>query len=91
MHILETAKIQYFKYLQLTYTKQTKKQHFFSKFGNYSKGIFRNHLPANSYQNVKLCDIAEIWKKLKMVVFYKKNFVKSHFKTGITKIAKMTG
>ena len=38
-------------------------------FGNYSKDIFGNHLTANGCQNAKFCDIVEIWKKLKMILF----------------------
>ena len=38
-------------------------------FGNYSKDIFGNHLTANGCQNAKLCDIVEIWKKLKNDTF----------------------
>ena len=73
MNILETAKIKYF----------------FENFGNYSKGIFGNHLAANGWQNAKFCDIVEIWKKLKDGSFFHKIFVRSYFKIGTMKIPKM--
>ena len=72
MHVLETGKIKYFTYLQFTYKKQTKK-HLFGNFGNYSNGIFCNHLTANGCQNAKFCDIVEIWKKLKNGSFFSWN------------------
>ena len=42
---------------------------YFASFGSYSEGIFGNHLTAYGNQNVKFCNILEIWKKLKMVPF----------------------
>lgn len=42
---------------------------YFANFGSYSEGIFGNHLTAHGNQNVKFCNILEIWKKLKMVPF----------------------
>ena len=58
------------------------------------KGIFGNHLTANGCQNVKLCNIVEIWslkkfKNLKYGSFFHKIFVKSQFKTGMMKTLKM--
>ena len=59
------------------------------KFGNYSKGIFGNHLTPNVCQNAKFCDRVEIWKKLKNGGFLRKIFVRSPFKAGTMKIPKM--
>ena len=67
-----------------------KNSFFFANFGNYSKGIFGNHLTDNGCQNSKFCDIVEIWKKLKNSNFFHKIFVKSHFKIGTMKMPKMT-
>ena len=67
-----------------------KKAVLFANFGNYSKGIFGNHLTANGCQNPKFCDIVEIRKKLKISSFFQIILVKSHFKIGSIKIPKMT-
>ena len=84
VHILETAKIKYLISLQFRYTKQTKTFFFFCKF--WSRDC---HSTANSYQNVKFYDLAEI-SKFKMAAFLHRIFVKSHFKIGTMKILKMT-
>ena len=36
----------------------------------YSKGIFGNHLAAIGCQNAKICEIVQIWKKLKHASFF---------------------
>ena len=48
-------------------------------FGNYSKGIFGNHLPANGCEKAKFCDIAEIWKDIKNGSFFKNIFYQKSF------------
>ena len=35
---------------------------FIWNFGNYSKGIFGNHVTANGCQNMIFCEILETWK-----------------------------
>ena len=85
MRILETAKIKYLICLQFGYNRKIKK-FFFANFNNYSRDY---HSTTVCYQNVKFCDMIELWKKLRYSSFFHKRFDKSHFKIGAMKISTM--
>ena len=86
MHILETAKTKHFICLQFRDSNQTKKT-LLSNFGNYSED---HHFTVNGGQNLILCDIIKVWKKIKKSSFSHKFVVKIHFKIrAISKISLM--
>ena len=62
-----------FKFLVVYIKKRctlSKQKTFFANFGNYSKGIFGNHLTQDGYQDIKFCDTIESWKWLGIVAFF---------------------
>ena len=56
--------------MEITSLNISQKNFFFVNFGNYSKGIFGNHLTVNGCQNVNFCNIVKTWKKLKNGSFF---------------------